>query len=261
MSSLLSSKSKLIQINSADRNRVSDTRTNFTVDLGSDFKVSNVKSIAFKDIQFINSFYNVDTYNNQLFFHTGAGEVSITLAIGQYTLSQLIAATITAFAALGAPIVLTLIQDPITKKLDWTTDVAVRYYEYKLSDGALNPAANVFGIIGDSGATALTYLSAGLPDIGGVKVVNIISPELAANSCVSSRGAGRNINLAHSVPMISEFGVLIAHESSDFETDGHRYDENSTNNLNSVHIELRDENNNLLNSNGNDIVMTFKVYY
>ena len=258
----MSQRQRLIQINSKDRiNPQNTTSSSFTINLGNDEKINSVRGIAIKEVEFVNSYFNLEYYNNTFFFHTGAGEQSITVTIGQYTITTLIAEIIAKLALLGVPITATIIKNSLTHKLTWNVNVAMRFYEYKVSDGEKNPIAEVLGIVGDTNVPVLSFNSGGIPDLCGVKSVYIISRELAGGSCVSSREGGRKVSLVDVIPVNAGFLEVNYSVNSDSETDNHVYDDVIQNNLSTISIELRDSDNNLLNSNGHNFNMIIKIFY
>ena len=254
---------RLVQINSKDRiNPRNTTSSQFTITLGNDEKINSVRGVAIQSTEFVNAFYNLDYYNNKFYFHTGGGEQIITIPIGQYNITTLIAELIAKLGALGVPITATIVKNALTHKLTWNTNVALRFYQYRPGTDELNPISEILGIIGDTDVPVLSYNSDGIPDLCGVKSVYVISKELSGGSCISSRDGGQKLSLLDSIAVNAGFLEVNYSNGSDHgDEDSHAYDDVLQNNLSTISIELRDSNNNLLNNNGHDFVCILKIFY
>ena len=246
---------KLIQINSDDRTSGSSS-AQFSVNLGNDSKVNSVRAMAVKEIHFVNSFYNIEYYNNTFYYDTGAGEQSFVLPRGQYNLSTLISAITAKLAT--AMITATITLDALTQRLVWNVNVPMAFYQYR-SNGEVNPLHDVLGIFGESSGLVTNYTSTGIPDLCGVKSVYIISPELASGSCITSQTKTKSVLAV--VPVEAGFGEVVYSKNSDNESDVHVYDTALQNNLSSIRIEMQDEFGNLLVPNGHQIDMLLKIFY
>ena len=256
----LDASQRIVQISSKDRiNADSTTASNFTIQLGYDGHMSSIKAIAVKEIQLTNSFYNININNNVFYFLRGAVETSITVAVGQYTLAQLQTALVAEFAALGAPIVFSSTLGTNTQKLTFTTDLAISWSKYRPASTTVNPMAKVLGINSMSDVESTSHVAGSIVDLAGVKSIYVISNQLAGGAGVSSKNGGQKISLLDVVPMDVAFGAVKTHESEG-ETDIHIYNDNLRNNLSLINIEVRDEDLNLLDMNGSEIVIVVKVF-
>ena len=248
---------KLIQINSHDR--LSGTPSDFTVNLGVDHSISEVRGVLVKSIQLVNSFYNIDTYNNRWYYKQGAVENFIDIPRGQYNVIALLDAIVAEFLTNG--ITATAVDDPLTHVMEFTFSPAI--FVYKNRDPGLTPAKNpihrVIGLRTDSVGPLLGKKMDASHDLSGVKTVYVMSNTLAGGSCVSSRDGGRKLALLDTVPVIVAYGGVIHTFDTHGLADSHAYDRILSNNLSSVDIQLRDSENNLLNTNGLDVAIVLKI--
>ena len=252
---------KLIQINSHDRADLNSTQSRFTVNLGKDEYVNSVTGVAVKDLQCVNSFYNIDHYNNTWYYDVGGGELSIVIPRGQYNFTAFSVALVAEFLAAG--ITATVVADSITNLLSFTFSAAISIFRQR-SNGELNPIHRVVGIrsgIGGVATPVAVYTAEAVLDLSGVKSVYILSSVLSGGYCTSSRDGGRKMALLDTLPVRVPYGGIIHHDATNFETDSVSYDGVLSNNLSSIDIELRDSENNLLSTNGLDIVIILKIFY
>ena len=252
-----SQKSILAQINSHDR--VSGDPTNFNVNLGKDQSISNVRGVTVKSLQCVNSFYNINESNNKWYYDKGAGEFAVTVPVGQYTTTSLTANLAGLFLAQG--VTLTSTDNQYTHKLSFTFSPPISVYKIR-PDGSSNPIHRVVGFrSGVIQSPVASYSCEATHDLTGIKSINVLSNVLAGGRAVSSRDGGRKLALLDVIPIESPYGGIIHHSSTDFQADTTFYDSVLNNNLTDVDIVLTDENNNILNSNGLDVVITLKIYY
>ena len=236
-------------------------QTKFTVNLGKDHKISSVKAIAIKSLQCQNTFYNITSYNNTWYYDTGGAELSVSIMPGQYNTNSFIASMTAAFLTAGVTV--TISSDSITQKFDMTFLPPTSVFR-KRSNGQLNPIHRVVGIrSGEGGVTAPvgTYTAEAIRDLSGLKSIYVLSNVMAGGNCITSRSGGSRMALLDVLPVRTPFGGIIHEESRNFETDLLSFDRVLQNNLGNVDIELRDSENNALDSNGSDIVMVLKVWY
>lgn len=246
--------SKLIQINSKDRiSPNTTTASDFSVNLGADHRITSVKAVSVKEVQFVNSFYNINQSNNKLYYTQGGIEDFIEVSPGQYNLEQITTALISSFG--GKSITFSLTQNDLTTKLSFTTDVAVGFNK-ALLNGSKNPMSRALGISNTVTIENSSYTCDSLPDLSGVKSVYVISKQLSSASFISSGRLGSVLDV---VPVNVEFGSVVLH-SGEGNTDNHVYSTELHNNLSVIDIELRDEDNNLLDTNGHEIVIILKIY-
>ena len=252
------SRSILVQLNSHDR--VSGSETDFAVGLGKDHRISNVRGCAIKSIQFVNSFYNINQYNNTWFYDAGGPELFITIPVGQYNVTQLITAIEGEFLSDG--LVVNVTEDTLTHKFEIQMSAnPLRIYKTR-PNGELNPIHRVVGFRDDLTATPLlSYTCPALHDLTGVRTVNVTSETLAGGHGVTSRNTGNKLALLDTIPITVAFGQAQSHDPTDLQLDSIDYDQVLSNNMSTVDITLRDADNNVLNSNGLNFVLTLKLYY
>ena len=255
------SREKVIQINSHDRVNLASSQAKFSVSLGKDEHVNSVRAIGIKDLQCVNSFYNVETYNNTWYYDVGGGELSIVIPRGQYNITEFNAAVVTQFLAAG--ITATVVDTPLTHKLAFTFAASISIFRNR-SNGELNPIHRLVGIRSGVGGVAVpvaSYTGEAVHDLSGVKSIYILSNVLAGGYCFTSRNSGSKMALLDTLPVKVAFGGVIHHEDANFEVDSITYDNTLQNNLSTIDIELRDSENNLLDTNGLAVVILVKVFY
>jgi hypothetical protein len=251
----------LLQINGHDRTNLNDSHAKFNVSLGKDHKINNVKAIAIKSLQCVNTFYNITSYKNTWYYDVGAGELSVSITPGQYNTSSFIAAISAAFAAAG--IVSTFNTDPITQLFEMTFLPPISIFRERVN-GLLNPIHRVVGIRSGVGGVAVPvglYTAEAIRDFSGLKSIYILSNVAAGGNCITSRDNGSRMALLDTLPVSVPFGGIIHHSERNFETGRLSYDQVLQNNLSTVDIELRNSENELLDTNGSDIVLILKVWY
>lgn len=250
-----SRKQQLLHINS--RYRIQPKTTNsaqFTISLGNESKLAEVKAVVLKEVEIVNSFYNVDKYNNRLYFTTLSTEDYIEIPRGQYNINQLITALVSAFAAKTITVLITI--DNLTNLLSFNFSQATALYKYRTND-EFNPMADILGLQNSSYAEVLSYTAQGIPDLCGVKAIYIYSSQLSQGMGINSKGFSNSLlGVIHNDV---GFGEVIYMEKETPDT--HIYDDTTLMNLNTISIELRDCNDNLLIPNGHDINMTIKIFH
>ena len=110
---------KLIRIDSRDRSSSSISTSNFTVNLD-DYFLNQIRIVRVMAIEFPNTAYNITIYNNQLTYDTGAGDATVTVPVGQYSVTSFLDELILQFAAEAPPQTLTYTIDPETFKIELT---------------------------------------------------------------------------------------------------------------------------------------------
>ena len=247
--------SKLVQINSKDRvSPDTTTASDFRVNLGNDGRISSVKAISVKEIQFVNSFTNINVNNNKLYYTTGGVEDFVEVSPGQYTFDELSPVLIAAFGAKS--ITFTTGIGDTTKRLTFTSTPAISYNKYKL-DGSKNPMARVLGIASADVVEYNALVATSLPDLSGIKSVYVCSPQLSGGQFISSNTLGSVLDV---VPVTVPFGSFVSHSGEAGGSDSHVYANELQNNLSTIDIQLRDEDNQLLDCNGTEFVCILKIY-
>jgi hypothetical protein len=220
-----------------------------------------VKAIAIKSLQCQNTFYNITIWNNTWYYDLGGAELSVSITPGQYNTSSFIAALTSAFLAAG--VTATITTDSITQLFEMTFLPPISIFR-KRSNGELNPIHRVVGIrSGEGGVTTPVglYTAEAIRDLSGLKSIYILSNVCAGGNAITSRNGGSRMALLDVLPVRVPFGGTIHEEARNFETDLLSYDRVLQNNLSTIDIELRDSENNPLDSNGSDIVVVLKVWY
>ena len=249
---------KLIRISSRDRNNYqSTTSSKFNVSMGQDGHISNAIALQIKEVQFLNTAYNVSKYNNTFYYHSGAVEYSITVPIGQYILADFITAFDAALLAHLPSITMSTTLSNVTKKLNFNCTPAITFYEIR-PNGIKNPMADILGLETSSAIATGNHTAGGVHDLSGLNSLYILSPQLSSDSIISSNNAIR-LNVLDIVPVTSGFSDLISHEPDN--SDIFQFSDGLNKNLSTVDIELRDTDNHPVDLNGGHIDIICKLFY
>tara|TARA_R110002096_G_scaffold75982_1_gene179478 strand:+ start:85 stop:822 length:738 start_codon:yes stop_codon:yes gene_type:complete len=238
--------SRLLKISSKDRSEESPSKYQI-VYRTNDTDLHQIKKVALKSAIIPNNQYNINANNNLFNFPNTLGGPLYTVPVGQYTTTTLI-------ADLNAQITgLTITQSTLTQKLTFT--MAGGTFDI-ISDPVLNPIAYVLGLETDASTVAL-YTSDSFPDLSGLQNIYIASQTLSNHtSMITSNKLKQNVfcNVGISVP----FGGTMILEEDDSTLDFSVF--HSHKNISSIDITLLDERNNVLDLNGADWQLIFRVY-
>ena len=235
---------KLMRISSLDRNdKKTDNQYDFSVSFN-DSDLSQVKRVVLKSVIIPNTSYNINTTNNTIFYDSS----SLTLPVGQYTLSTLITAIENAFSAIN---VLTITQDALTQKLTFTFT----------SNIVLQSTSTMKYVIGfnDTMTSNTVHVMPNLPDLTGLKKVFIKSSALS-NMTSMSDSSKKHYNIFSEVDITVPFGFVEHRVLSDL----HSSDEltfSQPKNISTIDIKLYDQHLNNLDLNGHHIELIFKIFF
>ena len=156
---------------------------------------------------------------------------------------------------------MTAVDDPLTHVLEFTFSPPIFVYKDRDAGSvpALNPIHRVIGLRDNSITAQIGEKMDASHDLSGVKSIYVMSSVLAGGSCVSSRDGGRKLALLDVIPVTVAYGGVIHNDEIHGLADSHEYDNVLSNNLSSVDIQIRDSENNLLDTNGLDIVIVLKI--
>ena len=277
--------SRLLRISSKDKSPESPSKYQITYKTN-DNDLHQIKRVVLKSAIIPNSQYNIHHNNNTLVFIEGAlsavevtvppnnwdevtdGVVGNELAnidiisgelpadsgetnkyiipVGQYTITMLIATLENTISGLK------ITQSPLTKKLTLT-------YGSPFSMPAneeINPMAKVLGITEDLDGVS-TYSCKSLPDLSGLENVYIASQTLSNHSAMICNDKQKQ-SIFCSVGINVSFGQTMILEEDTTSLDYTEF--YGARNISTIDITLLDENNNVLDFNGLDWVLTFRVY-
>ena len=268
--------SRLLRISSKDRTLESPSKYQITFKTN-DNDLHQIKRVVLKSAIIPNSQYNIHQYNNTFYFNEAVSQnnsevtdgvvneqASIEIIsggvaedekdeevgryiipVGQYTISMLISTLENTIPGL------TITQSPLTKKLTLTYSSP---FSVLVNDK--NPLARVLGITEDI-ENVSTYSCKSLPDLSGLENIYIASQTLSNHSAMICNDKQKQ-SVFCSVGINVPFGQTMILEEDSISLD--YTDFYAPRNISTIDITLLDENNNVLDLNGLDWVLTFRVY-
>ena len=241
--------SRLLRVSSKDRS-VSSASQYDIVYRTNDSDLHQVKRIELKSALIPNTYYNINANNNLFFFpNSDSGLSSYTVPIGQYTIATLITELNTLVA------VLTVTESTLTGRLTFTISAGTMDI---ISDSAVNPMAPILGMLVTVLATAGPVTVSGVPNLNGLKSVYISSQSLSSHSSmIASEKLKRNIFC--SIPVDVPYGVYMTWDENDNTLDYTLFA--SHKNISSIDIKLLDDNNDVVDLNGLDWELIFRIYH
>lgn len=237
--------SKLLRINSKNRtNPSSSNQYDFTVNFDSS-DLNQSTRVVLKSITVPNTQYNINTNNNTIDYN---GVSSVSIPVGNYSLSELITAIETAFSAINVVVVS---QDNTTKKLTLTFT----------SNIVLDDTSSMKYVLGfiDTTSSATAQVMPNLPSLEGLQKVFVKSSKLS-NSSAMIDSSKQSLNIFTEIDIDVPFGYF-AHRFID---DLHTSDEltfSQPKNLTDIDIKLYDQDLNPLELNGHHFEMVLKVFH
>ena len=246
----MDTKTTLLAITSKERTTDSKSSSNFSYSIGMALEVD---TIAIKSISIPVTQYNITSLNNFLYTTVGALESKILLPVGQYTLTQLINYLVDVFNSYG--VTLTIIQNPITYKLQLTTDVPFIWYP----ESTLLPVLGINEPLKTNIPLIITtsYDCTALPQLQGLKNFYILTKILSQGS----NGLfvnGVNEALQTNVPISVPFGLVQHYEPKILDTNIITF--KSPVNIQYLDIRIVDSNLNEVDLNGSEVELVYKLY-
>lgn len=209
-------RSFILKVNSSHRTNDGDGTTDFKIQLGKEVSNFKVSRIVLRSLNFLNSMYNINQYNNVLELITGAdGLISRTIPPGQYNLSALITELQNQFNAVLTNN-LTIVQNTIQNTLTFSIDGGDII---NFSNQATSTLNSYLGIINQvAGASSITAQQT--PRLNGLTSVIVESQALAPANYHSNT---RNRNFLTSIQVSSDYGTYVNWESFTAELASHNY--------------------------------------
>ena len=243
---MASVKSKLLLISSQDK-REGETHSNFSVSIENAY-LNNVMGIELANFRSLNTYYNINQYNNVWTFEVNSLPQNVTLEYGDYDIDSLIGAI-----ELQTALVTLEVENP-TKKLLFTTITPTDDITLLKN----SPMSNLLGILSDNIATG-TISSDIVPDLSGLNVIRI-SSNISRHNSISSDGSHSNVFTKIMVEPGSSFGKPIEFISSS--SDQHtNVNYTQPHNLQGhLQFTLKDQNDNEVHFQ-RPVFMTLKLYY
>jgi len=236
--------SRLLLIRSTDRESLAtQSTTDFTIDFGNTLS-RNIKKIAIKNISIPNVFYNINRYNNILIVNG----VPYTIPLGQYSITQLITELQTLLVALT----FTAVPDPITYKLNVTTAAPATYSSF------IN-GSTIARVVGLNVTNNLITAAGSFPNVynlSGPKYIFINSEVMSANTNLITKTG--TLPITSPILVNAPYGENITYENTEQNFDSIDFDISQS--MRTISIKITDENNNILDLNGNNFVAVFKIY-
>ena len=194
------------------------------------------------------SFYIINEYNNKLGFYGIIYNDILTIPVGNYTVTSLISTIKNLFTALGAGIVFNITLDKNTGIL---TFVRTSFDDigFFLSANSILP---VLGFTEDTEITSLTLTGNRPANLLGIKKLKIFSSALATSSFSSANYGTRSL-LKTLCVNDSAFGVIL------FQTSGEFNPTLIVKNITGIDLQIRDEEDNLVNFNNIDWNITLQI--
>lgn len=240
-----------IIINSKYRTADSRSSSDFTYSIGTSLEVDGItiKNISIPHVQ-----YNVESFNNLLIVNDGSVTNTLTIPVGQYTVTQLMSEMSTQLTALyGVSVVLSL--DPITKKIVVTSTKA-----FRISKAQTSTLSPYIGVPSGSGyyptVSTSGFTLPELPQLQG-PCNYLLASNVLSQGIGSVLTDGQNVPIIMSIPVEVEYGKIQHYESSDFELNTKNY--SRLQNVQNIDIRIYDDNLNIVDLHGIDVEIVLKI--
>jgi hypothetical protein len=246
--------SRLLRISSKDRSPNSKSQYDIIYDTN-DNDLHQIKKILLKSAIIPNTQYNVNTYNDEFKFEYNGGDLTFTIPQGQYDVNDLIAELTSQIDALITPQTISINQTALTQKLTFTLSAGTMKL-YNEEDG--NSMGGILGINVSSSVASISQTADSLTSMEGLKNVYISSKTLSNHSAMIDTDKSKQ-NIFCDVPIRAPFGSIATLEEDENSMDYTVF--HTKKNISSIDVTLLDENNNVLDLNGSDWVLIFRVYH
>lgn len=217
--------SKLIIIDTA--HKISGTTSNFVVDLNNS-TLRNVRSVSLVALRTINSQPNVATgVNDVISYNYNGVDKTIVIPEGQYSITEFID------YINGAQSDFTVGLNDLVSKLEWqSAGFPLTIKKDTVSDELIGVTEDLVDSVGGAVMT-----SQHVPDLSGLSIIHVSSPELAGGNSIISDGSHGDI--FSSIPVNAQYGFPIVYtsETSD-QSDNIRY--KTPTDINKITIRLTD---------------------
>lgn len=232
------SREKIIVVNSKDKSEGSNT--DFVV-VFNDSSCQQVIKCLVRDVFVPNLFYNIDSYNNVLYFKQNAEPIQfVTVPTGQYNVDNLATTLKTLLdGVLAFGTIVTITRDSITYKYTFTFSGAVSpannnvifYYD-------TSTIRDPIGLLQTTASSSVLVMDT-IFNLKGKEIVQIHSPEIGEMHGLDA-GATGYISLVETVSLTTTpFGSVAHRQNNDDELAMILYEQPK--NLSRIRITLRDE--------------------
>ena len=256
----------LLRVSSDFKQSNSNSNSDFLVAYNNNPALEHVVRVVMKQADIPNVFYNINETGFN-FTNTGNNILTITndaaiqstaiIPIGQYTLSELIT-EINEFLADVAFTngIVTIAQNPITKKLEFTTSVPA--YKFSIDQ------CTILSYLGFAAPSVYQYnailVADSFSNLSGVTEVYLTSQKISDSSNMIVR-ASTVYPVILIVPMTVDFGEIEHYLSPHDELDDIVYPSSEGNSIRQVDLQLRDKFSNILDVGTLSLNLIVKVYH
>lgn len=249
--------SKLVRIDSSERNIGSVSQYDFEVSLN-DFTLHNIKRILLKSVSIPNTQYNINSFNNIFTYYDGTANRTLTVPLGQYSITGLMDELIVLFAAAAIPITMSYVIAALTDKITMTVAPAITILGGPVIDEnttisrqlGLDPRLNT--------ASATVHIFPNVHNLAGLLKVYIGSHTITRGTAMTSSDKS-HVDVFTEIPIRVPYGE-VEHRVLD---QLHSIDESTHSmpfNLSHIDIKFYDQNMNILELNGLDVQIVLKVF-
>lgn len=250
-------------VSSQNKNDESISNSDFKVNFGNMTCIEAINKVVIKQIMIPNVFYNIDEKgyninndgNNRFTYSIGAVKNTITIPVGNYTITSLITALESdpTLAGLGMSITL----NPLTNKLEFTTTTPIQYLDEKNG----NRMARVLGIDNLTFGDVNNFTAQGFNNLSGIQQVFFQSQKISDGSNLVVPN-GRCKPIFATIPITVGFGSYQHYITPHPEIDDVEYPSlrNGTT-LREIDIQIVDRFDNILDLGGLDVIIILKIYH
>jgi len=222
--------------------------------------IDQISKVMVLSVTVPNTEYNVNTKNNTLNYDAGAGNVQVSITVGQYTsLSDVLDALAVSILVNG--IVMTHSIDTLTSKATLTFDTALiirRGSGIGVDEADESSISHVIGAGDLDTASLLVHIMPDLPDLSGLKKVYICSHTLSSSTQMISSD-DRHSNAFAEINITEPFGFYCHRHLDDLNTSS-ELTLSMPGNISTVDIQLLDQKLRPVDLNGHDVYLTLKVF-
>ena len=243
-----------------NKQRLTGTANNFTVDLKESYGLQQISHIAVESVSVPNLQYNILSTNDSFKISIGGGPtLTCTIAFGQYDISQFMLAIQNALDILSGVPEWTISQDPINRRIQFLNSNQTFTLEHTDS--------TMFNEIGLTDTLDFIAVASGpnwivnairVPDLGGVTGAFVHSNALANSAAINARVGSISVLTYLSFADVP-FGAIGSRQVNDIELSKIRYSQ--PRNLSVIDIKIRTEDGTLLDVQGGEVQIVARCYY
>ena len=260
---------RFLVVSSNDKTPDSVSNADFKVRLGDTYFTQQVSGISVVSCTVPNIIYNINQYNNTLAISKDPidqlkGVSTITVPIGQYTISELLSAIdlkITE-ANQNPPIDLDIVQDPLTQRIKFTDNFRFIFYNTVLHPSTLwevlgfDPKVNEYVSVFENGPNLWTVRPPYIPNLSGTQYINILS-NLSENNSIDGVGVKSLLEIVSMYD--TPFGAVHTQTTNMAEHAVIKYV--NPRNLNNITIKLVDEKYRNIDIGNFPVTVVLRIYF